>query len=77
MAGTATRRTVLVEKGTCDYLSGQAELIEERVYPADTVPDLVGYQVISRRCIRAIECNLANVPCRWAFLNPYNDPFAN
>lgn len=77
MAATATRRTVLIDTGGCEYRPGRAELIEERVYPADPIPDLAGYRVVSRRCSRAVECNLAGVPCKWAFLNPFNDPFSN
>jgi len=59
----------------CDYLSQKAELIEERVYPCDLIPDLTAeFQLRSRWCALGRACNLAGYPCRWAYTNPERDP---
>lgn len=76
MVTSAVKRTVILARRECDYVPVEAELIEERVYPPDVVPELFGYRVLSRSCNQALACNLAGAPCKWSFLNPDNDPFA-
>ena len=61
----------------CDLQKCEAELLEQRVYPGDSLPDTrARYQVRARRCSLALDCNLAGYYCRWAWTNPDNDPFA-
>jgi hypothetical protein len=60
----------------CDHMQQPAELLEERVYPGEPMPD-VGqpHQVKARKCSLAVQCNLAEYACRWAYTNPSLDPF--
>ena len=54
-----------------------AQLLEERVYPADLLDVSSGaFQVRARTCDHAEECRAAGLPCRWTGLNPSFDPFA-
>jgi len=53
----------------------RAHLLEERVYPAEILPDVVGYRVTAQRCDWDVACNLQGFPCRWAFTRPEHDPF--
>jgi hypothetical protein len=65
-----------VDRIWCDRMKQEAELLEQRVYPGDLVPDVdVPFQVRARKCSFDIECNLAGFTCRWAFSNPNGDPF--
>lgn len=58
-------------------MNQEAELLEERVYPADILPDVgAPYQVWARKCSLGVNCNLAGYACRWSFINPDYDPFA-
>jgi hypothetical protein len=67
----------VVDKIWCDRVRQEAELLEERVYPADAVPDVgAPFKVRARRCAFGTECNLAGCACRWSYLNPNYDPFA-
>jgi hypothetical protein len=52
-----------------------AELREERLMPADVLPDLSPPRLVARRCSLAVDCNVAEIPCSWAFTNPDFDPF--
>ena len=68
----------VVKKHWCDLMEQEAELIEERVYPDDPVPDSgEAYRVLARKCSFGIECNTAGYYCRWAWTNPEYDPFAD
>lgn len=60
----------------CDRLKQTVYLLEERVYPGNTVPD-VGrpFKVRAQKCSAGVECNLHGFRCRWSGLNPANDPF--
>jgi hypothetical protein len=62
----------------CDRVGQEAELLEERVYFDDPLPD-VGqpFRVRARKCSLGTECNLAHYACRWSYLNPDYDPFAD
>lgn len=70
---------VWVTVGTkyCSYIDMNVEMRELRLYPAETLPDVseVGYRVIERSCTGAIPCNMAGIPCEWAFNNPGVDKF--
>lgn len=60
----------------CDALKRDADLLEERVYPDDEVPDVAQpYHVRARKCSFGLECNLDGYYCRWSALNPNYDPF--
>jgi hypothetical protein len=67
---------LVVDKVWCDRMKAEAELLEERVFAADVLPDAqVPYQVRARKCSLGVECNLAGYTCRWSFTNPSFDPF--
>jgi hypothetical protein len=63
---------------TCERTGEPAQLLEERVYLEDPLPD-VGrpFKVRARKCSLGTECNLAGYACRWSYLNPSYDPFAD
>lgn len=69
---------VWVKKQTiyCDRLKQKVYLLEERIYPGPSVPN-VGkpYQVKAQKCSAGIECNIHGLRCRWSGLNPLHDPF--
>jgi hypothetical protein len=66
----------IVGQTSCVYTGWPAELLEQRVYFDEHVPD-VGqpYRVLARKCSRALECNQAGYSCQWAYTNPGRDPF--
>jgi hypothetical protein len=67
----------VVKKIQCDRLKEEADLLEERVYPDESVPDPARpYQVRARKCSLGMDCNLAGYTCVWAYNNPNYDPFA-
>jgi len=61
----------------CERAGRHARLLEQRVYPAEILPDTLGYRVRARKCECAIDCNLSEFPCRWAYIRPEHDPFAS
>lgn len=60
----------------CSRVKQTVYLLEERVYPGNSIPG-VGepYQVRAQKCSASIECNLLGMRCRWSGLNPMYDPF--
>ncbi len=66
----------VTKKIWCDRVKKEVDLLEERVYPDEPVPD-VGkpFQVLARKCPLGVECNLIGFACRWSGLNPNYDPF--
>jgi len=66
---------VVVDSIWCERAGAEAVLMEQRVFPAEILPDAMGHRVIARRCSCATECNLAEIPCRWSFTRPVYDPF--
>ncbi|GAB4146319.1 MAG: hypothetical protein Fur0021_04320 [Candidatus Promineifilaceae bacterium] len=71
----ATEKWVKIDAHYCDIIEREAEIEELRRYPADVVPDTLGYQVVARKCTAAIECNLLGCQCQWAYTNPTVDRF--
>jgi hypothetical protein len=68
---------LVVDKIWCDRVDAEADLLEQRVYPPDVLPNAEGlYQVRARKCSYGVDCNLAGFTCRYAFNNPNYDPFA-
>lgn len=65
----------VIAKRWCEAAQAEVELMEQRVYPTTELMPDGAYQVAQRRCTYAIDCNLGDVKCRWAFTNPLNDPF--
>ncbi|MDW8327421.1 MAG: hypothetical protein RMK99_12705 [Anaerolineales bacterium] len=66
----------VVRKINCVYTGQPAELLEQRLYFDEHVPDVgLPYRVLARKCSQATECNLAGYSCRWAYTNPGRDPF--
>ena len=70
----ATETWIRTQTFHCPHLDAEAHIYERRVYPNDPIPSLQGPRILARRCSLAIECNLAEVPCRYAFTNPDLDP---
>lgn len=68
---------VTVGKKYCEYIDMTVEMRELRLYPAETLPAAteVSYRVLERHCTGAIPCNMAGIPCEWAFNNPGVDKF--
>ena len=66
---------VSVKRLWCERAGREARLLEQRVYPAEVLPDLLGFRVTARRCDCDVACNLQGFPCRWAFTRPEHDPF--
>lgn len=71
-----TTKWVVVESRWCDLIQQEASIMEQRIYPADMLPDTETYRVIARKCSANVACNLAEVPCDWAFTRPESDRFA-
>ena len=71
----ATEKWVPVERKRCELIGLDVALEERRVFPADVIPDLAGYRVLGRRCTADVACNMAGVPCSWAYTNPAVDQF--
>ena len=69
----ATCKWVTARKKWCDLANREVELMERRVYPADTLPSGTGYRVVARKCSAGLACNLAGFPCKWAYTNPCCD----
>jgi hypothetical protein len=68
---------LVVDKIWCDRAQAEADLLEERVYASEIVPNVEApYRVRARKCSFGLECNLAGFTCRYAFNNPNSDPFA-
>lgn len=72
MAGEAW---VTVEEKWCDLIGLDVALEERRVFPGDRIPDMEPFRVLGRRCTAEVACNLAGIPCCWAFTNPNLDRF--
>ena len=73
----ATEKWVVVGRKECDLIQLPVELRQKRVYPASGfLRDFTGgYRVESCLCTAAVECNLAGIPCKWAFNAPDTDRF--
>jgi hypothetical protein len=66
----------VISRTWCGRIPEPALLLEERVYPAEIMPDnALSFQVIARKCAFGQECQVAGIPCRWSGLNPNYDPF--
>lgn len=59
----------------CGLIQMDIKLEEKRVYPSARLPDTERFRVVNRRCSAEVACNLAGVPCKWAFTNPSTDQF--
>lgn len=70
-----TTRWVVVDRKWCKYINQEATIMEQRIYPADLLPDTSTYKVIARKCSANVACNLAGVPCSYAFTNPGTDRY--
>ncbi|MBL8058891.1 MAG: hypothetical protein JNK29_19455 [Anaerolineales bacterium] len=68
----------VVDSIKCERTGETAQLLEQRVYASDPLPD-VGrpFKVLARKCSTGGECNLAGFPCRWSYINPTYDPFSD
>lgn len=74
----ATKIWVKTDRIWCDRKKDEVDLLEERIYPDDVVPDpSVPYKVNARKCTEWLDCNLLGYACTWSGLNPDYDPFAD
>ncbi len=73
----AREKWTTVGQKHCDLIALDVELKERRVYPTADFLNTQGneYRVEACTCTAAIQCNLAGIPCRWAFTSPDNDRF--
>lgn len=73
----ATTKWVTTGKKQCELIHLDVELREQRVYPtADFLNDFThAYRVRACTCTAAIDCNLAGIPCKWAYNAPNTDRF--
>ena len=71
----AAEMWVTVESKYCDLIEADVQLEERWVFPDDIIPDLERYRVLGRRCSADVACNIAGIPCRWAYTNPVVDQF--
>ena len=61
----------------CNRVGQAADLLEERVYGDDPLPDAFeSFKVRRRKCYFGTDCNLTGHACRWSYINPDYDPFA-
>lgn len=66
----------VVDTVQCSRVHREVQLVEERLYPGDLVPDVgAPYRAVSHRCSSGVDCNLIGYPCRWSGINPNHDPF--
>jgi hypothetical protein len=74
----ATIVSHVVKTTYCERVRKNVDLVEERIYPNDVLPDSPGapYLVKNRKCSIGIDCNLVGYACKWSGLNPDYDPFS-
>ncbi len=70
----AATEWVIVDKKWCKRAGTEAVLMEQRVYPSEIIPDMSRHRVLARKCSCDVECNLAEIPCKWSFTRPEYDP---
>ena len=71
----ASEQWVTIGRKHCELIEQDVAVMERRVYSADVIPGLGAYRVKERKCTAAIDCNMAGVPCSWAFTNPESDRY--
>ena len=73
----AIEKWVVVGRKNCEYIQQDVELREQRIYPVDDfLRDFTGgYRVHACTCTAAVDCNMAGIPCKWAFNAPDTDRF--
>jgi hypothetical protein len=72
----AAEKWVTVNSKYCELIGFQVELQERRLYPAEIMPDLAGFRVLARKCSADVACNMAGIPCQWAYTNQECDRFS-
>ena len=71
----ATEMWITIEKKHCDLIGLDVLLEEKRVFPVGRVHEMGCYLTQGCRCSADVACNLAGIPCRWAYTNPDMDRF--
>ena len=71
----ATATWYPIQTKWCELIGRDVALVELRVYPAEIMPDLPVYRVLSCKCSADVDCNLAGIPCKWAYNAPECDRF--
>lgn len=68
----AAEKWVIVETKHCVKIDQDVELREKRVYPTMDFLKMVddGFRVRACECSAATQCNLAGIPCKWAYNAP-------
>lgn len=69
----AIKKWVVVAVKHCGMIDKDVEFKEQRVYPSNDNLWMhgMGHQVRACTCSAAVDCNMAGVPCRWAYNSPY------
>lgn len=73
----AFQKWVVVESKHCELINRDVELRELRVYPTVDFLNTMGNEErrLACLCSAGIDCNLAGIPCQWAFTSPGSDRF--
>ena len=71
----AVIKWVTVGEKFCDLINQRVKVREQRVFADDFVSDPDAIRTLARSCTAAIDCNMAGIPCKQAFLNPSVDRF--
>lgn len=71
----AEQRWIILATKRCNLIGRDVELREQRLYPVADFLRTTGneYRVRACGCSAAIQCNLAGIPCQWAFTSPDNN----
>ena len=73
----AIEKWVTVGEKKCELIGLDVELREQRVYPSDDFLFEFSQLYRLRNCVcsAALDCNLAGIPCKWAYNAPDTDRF--
>lgn len=71
----ASKKWVIISSRHCELIDLDVELREERIYPSADFLRAEGneHRVRVCECSAAVQCNLAGIPCQWAYNSPGND----
>ena len=68
---------IVAKSHWCQAAGDQVALLVKRVHPSADFLATDAFRVVEQRCSHDLACNLNDhVHCKWAWTNPYNDPFA-
>jgi hypothetical protein len=73
--GMAYNAWITTSAKWCERAESDVTMMERRIYPAEIMPDFPGYRVTARKCSLGVACNLAGLPCKWAYRDVGADRF--